>query len=214
MTTNNYQNHQSVLARLRSVVPKRAVSFKEAIRVAEIQASKLLDVLGHDEPDEVPLELITSLPRIRIVADQELPNSGASYWNGQEWIIAVNPDDSRVRQRLTAFHEYKHIVDHGYSHLLYTGSQSADANRQAEQVADYFAGCVLASRRMLKRAWGEGIQRPDRLARLFGISEVAVRVRLEQIGLTERRERCAPTRNHKIQSFQSYRPTYKTGSAT
>jgi Zn-dependent peptidase ImmA (M78 family) len=211
MTTNNYQNHQSVLARLRSVVPKRAVSFKEAIRVAEIQASKLLDVLGQDEPDEVPLELITSLPRIRIVADQELPNSGASYWNGQEWIIAVNPDDSRVRQRLTIFHEYKHIVDHGYSHLLYTGSRSADANRQAEQVADYFAGCVLASRRMLKRAWGEGVQRPDRLARLFGISEVAVRVRLDQVGLTDRGERCDPTRRHEVRSFQSYRP-YQTGA--
>jgi Zn-dependent peptidase ImmA (M78 family) len=192
-------------------VPKRAVSFKEAIRVAEIQASKLLDVLGQDEPDEVPLELITSLPRIRIVADQELPNSGASYWNGQEWIIAVNPDDSRVRQRLTIFHEYKHIVDHGYSHLLYTGSRSADANRQAEQVADYFAGCVLASRRMLKRAWGEGVQRPDRLARLFGISEVAVRVRLDQVGLTDRGERCDPTRRHEVRSFQSYRP-YQTGA--
>lgn len=193
MTTNtNRQAHKSVLASLRSVVPARQATFREALRVAEIQASKLLDVLGHESPEEVPLELITSLPRIRIVTDQALPNSGASYWNGQDWIIAINPDDSRVRQRLTIFHEYKHIVDHGFRHLLYTGSRAADADRQAEQVADYFAGCVLASRRMLKRAWGEGIQQPARLARLFGMSETAVRVRLQQIGLVDTRERCAP----------------------
>lgn len=213
-STTHTINHHSVLASLRLVVPRRPVTFREAIRVAEIQASKLLAVLGQTEPDEVPLELITSLPRIRIVADHDLPHSGASYWNGQEWIIAIHPGDSRVRQRLTIFHEYKHIVDHGYRHLLHAGSRAADAERQAEQVADYFAGCVLASRRMLKRAWGEGIQRPAQLARLFGVSETAVRVRLEQIGLVEQRDRCAPLQNRRTRPFQQYRPTDSTGVPT
>lgn len=213
MTPISNPSTHSVLATLRSVVPRRAVSFGDALRVAEIQASKLLAVLDQLEPDEVPLELVTSLPRIRIVRDDRLPESGTSFWNGQEWIIAVHPDDSRVRQRLTIFHEYKHIVDHGYQHLLYTGSHNADAARQAEQVADYFAGCVLASRRMLKRAWGEGIQQPARLAQLFGMSEVAVRVRLEQIGLTESRARCRSTYSDKLTTPRPFRLNYSSGAA-
>jgi Zn-dependent peptidase ImmA (M78 family) len=174
---------RSVLADLRSVIPRRAVAQHEALRIAELQANKLLDTLGQNDPDEVPVELIASLPRIRIVLDRALPKSGSSYWNGQEWVIAVNPADSLMRQRFTIFHEYKHIVDHGFAQQLYRGRPTSTAATQAEQAADYFAGCVLASRRMLKRAWGEGIQRPAALAQLFGISELAVHVRLRQVGL-------------------------------
>ena len=94
---NKNHNTPSVLANLRSVVPTRPLNHDDAKRVAELQANKLLDVLGLTEPyGEVPIELIASLPRIRIVHDASLPKSGATYWDGQSWIIAVNPADAML----------------------------------------------------------------------------------------------------------------------
>jgi Zn-dependent peptidase ImmA (M78 family) len=52
---------------------------------------------------------------------------------------------------------------------LYAGSRSHSAARQAEQAADYFAGCVLMPRRSLKAAWGRGIQTPAALGNLFDV---------------------------------------------
>ncbi|WP_373864646.1 ImmA/IrrE family metallo-endopeptidase, partial [Nocardia vaccinii] len=36
-----------------------------------------------------------------------------------------------------------------------------------------------------KRAWGQGIQKVTDLARLFGVSEIAIEVRLRQTGLRD-----------------------------
>ena len=71
-------------------------------------------------------------------------------------------------------------MDHPNRRRLYHGPR---ADQQAEQVADYFAGCLLVPRPLLKRAWGNGIQRQDELARAFNVSEQAIRVRLRQTGL-------------------------------
>ena len=176
----------SVLASLRTVIPDRAsITFAEALRIAELQANKLLErhqITGYP----VPAELITELPKIAIRYGSGLV-SGASYWDKYEqlWIIQLSRADSWQRRRFTVAHEYKHIIDHGRQNLLYRGTHRTAAAIQAEQAADYFAGCLLVPRRMLKRAWGRGIQRTAELARLFQVSEQAIGVRLRQCGLID-----------------------------
>lgn len=102
-------------------------------------------------------------------------------------------------------HEFKHIIDHGRAAWLYTGDRKHTATEQAELVADYFAGCVLLPKRLLKRAWGDGFQRPSVLARHFRVSVAAVEVRLAQTGLRVARDRCArPVRS--LHGRQSFRP--------
>jgi Zn-dependent peptidase ImmA (M78 family) len=162
--------------------PARPLRFAEALRIAELQATRLLALTGV-ETMPVPSEVVSELPRVR-VAWRELPTSGLSYWNGQVWVIALNRSEPSTRQRFTLFHEYKHIIDHGRADELYRSEE------QAEQAADYFAGCVLMSRLQLKRAWTQGLQRPSVLARHFRVSERAVNVRLAQVGLSEPVDRC------------------------
>ena len=55
----------SVLAQLRTLVPQRDLSPSEALRIAELQANRLLQ---HFQiiSDRVPEEIVTELPRIRI----------------------------------------------------------------------------------------------------------------------------------------------------
>jgi Zn-dependent peptidase ImmA (M78 family) len=142
-------------------------------------------------------EVVTELPRI---GDQrrDLPTSGLSYWNGRLWIIALNRAEPWTRQRFTLFHEYKHIIDHGRADHLYRSQSGYSAEQRAEQAADYFAGCVLMPKRLLKRAWARGVQRPALLADHFNVSTPAVTVRLAQVGLTDNSsQRCAPRRYHR-----------------
>ncbi|SHH31077.1 protein of unknown function [Jatrophihabitans endophyticus] len=178
----NLDESRSVLGSLRALFPERRVRFFEALRIAELQATRLHQVLAI-EGDAVPSEAVSELPRIE-VQYRDIPTSGMSYWNGTTWIIAINRWEPRTRQRFTLFHEFKHIVDHGRAKQLYA------TDEQAEQAADFFAGCALMSRGALKRAWAGLIQQPAVLARLFDVSPRAITVRLAQIGLTDSGERC------------------------
>lgn len=200
--STNITEGRSVLASLRSLVPDRTMRFHEALRIAELQATRLRDLT--DAGDEaMPESILADLPRIRIVRRQ-LPTSGLSYWDGRSWVIAVNRDEPEARQRFTLFHEYKHIIDHGRSDRLYGGTRACLPAQQAEQVADYFAGCVLMPKRFVKRAWGNLIQTPTAIGELFDVSARAAEVRLAQLGLTRDRDRCArPVRSsHAAQHFR------------
>jgi Zn-dependent peptidase ImmA (M78 family) len=201
---------RSVLASLRACIPLRDTTFTEGLRIAELQAARLRELIGI-ESDEMPEGAIAELPRIHITR-RRLPTSGLSYWDGVQWIIAVNESEPETRQRFTLFHEYKHIVDHGSADRLYHGGRSGDAERQAEQAADYFAGCVLMPKRLVKRAWGNGTQAPDRLALLFEVSPRAVEVRLAQLGLNEPADRCSGPKNRR--SASSPRGRYYRSNST
>ena len=174
----------SILRSLRGLSPVRECGYDESLMIAERQAGRLGELVAALDPgsDGIDLPHIQALPRIRVVFEP-LPISGMSHWNGREWVIAIAGGDSLARQRFTLLHEFKHIIDHGQIHLLYTGDNRHSAAEQAERAADYFAGCALVPRAALKRAWGNGMQRVPHLAEHFGVSEAAMRVRLSQTGL-------------------------------
>lgn len=199
----------SILRSLRQLTPHRACSFTETLNLAERQAAKLNQLLAASHPSfqltGITENHITGLPRIRIVREQ-LPVSGMSHWNGQEWIICLNRDDPEVRQRFTLLHEFKHIIDHGNTHWLYTTQNpkafarrwgcppQLTAHEQAERAADYFAGCALVPRTALKQAWAAGLQTPTVLADHFAVSEAAIRVRIDQTGIARLDPEPSPAR--------------------
>ncbi len=188
----------SVLKSLRGLIPLRDCTHDETLQIAERQASRLLDLLAPSNirGGGIQLHHMEALPRLRIVFEP-LPVSGMSHWNGYEWIISIAEGDSPARQRFTLLHEFKHIIDHGHTHRLYTGGDrrgSLTSAEQAESAADYFAGCALVPRRALKSAWGNGMQRASDLAEHFGVSLAAIEVRLDQTGLARERDPEPPQR--------------------
>ncbi len=203
----------SILKSLRDVTPHRDVTFDEALKVAELQATKLGQLIDCNEG--IREHDIAELPRIA-VNYENLVVSGMSHWNGHIWIITLAKYDSLARQRFTLLHEFKHIIDHRQSSRLYTGDRNRNPAQQAEAAADYFAGCALVPKRQLKSAWGNGIQRIWDLAAHFGVSQPAIRVRLAQTGLDTvvdwpPEARCArpiSTPRSQPQQFQIRRPTY------
>lgn len=218
----------SALTSLRSLIPSRVCEPDETLRIAEAQATRLVQMLG--DSDNLTVTTLVGLPRLQVVYDT-LPVSGTSHWNGTTWVICLNHSDSPERQRFTLLHEFKHIIDHGHTTRLYrdvrSGRRILTAHQQAERAADYFAGCALIPKQALKAAWGNGIQRTDTLAQHFGVSRQAMDVRLDQTGLSRevdpdpdsntdqannRRERCArpvTTPTWQAQRFRTMTPTFR-----
>ena len=87
--------------------------------------------------------------------------------------------------------EFKHILDHTTKQFLYYDRSFQSAEQQAERVADYFAACLLMPKRIVKSLWFQGPQQTEHLVERLQVSPAAVRYRLDQLGLTERRTRCA-----------------------
>ncbi len=194
---NNTPHNPSTLARLRTCIPQHdQIPWSSALRIAELHANRLLELSGVTT-GPTPVEIITTLPKIS-VRYVEQPVAGASFWDSRRrvWAIHVNRYDSRVRKRFTIAHEYKHIIDHGATDRLYPDARRADDQREA--AADYFAACLLMPRRLVKQAWGRGIQRIPDLAAHFQVSEQAMKYRVDQLRLAdhdhERVRRCVPPR--------------------
>jgi Zn-dependent peptidase ImmA (M78 family) len=184
MINYQHQPRRSVLATLRGLIPAQASSFSQALRLAELQAARFLELQDITEAP-VSEEAVLSLPRIRLRYHQLAAASGMTYWNGEAWVIGINSTEPMTRQRFTILHEYKHIVDHGSIDHLYSGDRRRNADRQAELAADYFAGCVLMPTKLIKRAWFGGMQQVSDLAQLFDVSSRAIEVRLDQLGLRD-----------------------------
>ena len=181
---------RGVLAELRDFVPIRPLTRTEAYRIAEMQATRFLRMVGADTPP-VREEVISELPRIHVQRFSPLPVSGATQWSHGRWMILLNGAEPVVRQRFSLAHEFKHILDHRFIDILYQRIPDAERHEFIEGVCDYFAGCLLVPRAWLKRAWGDGIQQPAALAARFGVSQQAIQVRLSQVGLGERPARCS-----------------------
>ena len=77
---------------LRALVPNRPLTPGETLRIAELQANHLLRHF-QIETSRGPEEIVTELPRIRVIREDALPVSGAAHWNGRYWIITLSADE-------------------------------------------------------------------------------------------------------------------------
>lgn len=178
LPTSRSASHQErgVLAVLRALAPRRLLTQAETEYLAELQANRLLELAGHPQLP-IPNELVTELPRIRVLVDVDLPVSGSAQWVSGRWLVTLNASEPWQRQRFSLAHELKHVLDHPFVDIAYAGDAAA------EHSADVFAACLLMPRREVKRVWGQGMQSLGHLAAYFGVSERAIAVRLQHLEL-------------------------------
>lgn len=198
---------QSVLGMLRALVPNRPLTAGEALRIAELQANHLLRHF-EIETASVPEEIVSELPRLRVIREGTLPVSGAAHWNGRYWVITISADEPVVRQRFSLMHEFKHVLDHTTKQFLYRDRPFQTAAEQAERVADYFAACLLMPKKVVKRLWCQGNQDLPTLAVRLGVSVPALRYRLDDLGLTDRIDRCDYRARRPVAALRAVRSRY------
>lgn len=152
-------------------MPNRPQTTIEAKRIAELQANRLLAECGVAEPG-TPSEIINSFNNLEVSTRADLPTSGYANWFKPTWVIYLNAHEPLVRQRFSLFHELKHVLDHTYIDGCYPATRTTSTEKRAEQIADYFAACVLMPKRFVRSAFFEGQRDVDELAATFGVSGV------------------------------------------
>lgn len=188
--TTKRNNHSrsytsSMVAELRSLIPDRPLRFAEACRIAELQANRLLKLT---ESTGAPLSeaVITEQTRIGAQRVGSLIGSGATAWSRGLWRIRINGAEPMTRQRFTLAHEFKHILDAASEDVIYRHLPHGPArDRHIEAVCDHFAACLLMPKAWVKKAWGEGTQDLGRLAWRFEVSQQAMLIRLQHLGLVD-----------------------------
>lgn len=191
---NNTKRPGSVVAEVRRLMPDRPLTVVEAFSVAERQAARFVLLSGIDAPP-VPDAIISDLPRVKVERVSPLASSGLSQWSVGKWRIMVNGSEPPLRQRFTLAHEFKHVLDHPFIERCYPDVVGQRGHERAEQLCDYFAGCLLMPKAWVTRAYCDArIQEIRLLARRFAVSQMAMRVRLLQLGLIEPEPRCSPYR--------------------
>lgn len=191
---------RGTLATLRDLMPPRALTQLEALRIAELQAARLLAMSGVKQP-AVPSTVITDVPKVVVKRMPLWPASGATQWTKGTWSVVIRGNEPIRRQRFTLAHEFKHIIDYRHIDVAYPPLRSMTSRQRAEAICDYFAGCLLVPRPWLKSAWGKGIQDPRRLADLFEVSQAAIQTRLLQTGLVDQIERCETPQREAPRTF-------------
>lgn len=179
-------NHAHVLptlASLRRLLPRRDITYAEAIMVAEQQANRLAAQWGHRAIQESDILNLTRLDIVRATFGEhptrgDAVHSGASRYHNGRWIIWLDASESETRQRFTICHELKHILDWPHQSSYRNLSQ-----QEIERVCDHFAGCLLMSKSSIYRLWGDGLRTPEALAAVFRVSLAAMKVRLRILRL-------------------------------
>lgn len=184
----------SVIADLRCLTPHRPLTVVEGLRIAELQANRLLSAQGITEPP-VPESVIATLPRVQVERAGWMEDSGCVGWSKGRWVIALNRDESPVRQRFSLMHEAKHLLDAPFGDVLYPAWGGMSTKDRSEQVADHFAACLLMPKQWVRSAFfNEGVSEPRRLAARFDVSQPAMRVRLSSLGMLQGTFRCSVAR--------------------
>lgn len=171
---------RDTISMLRDIVPSRRLTQAEALKLAETQAARLLRIAVITEPP-VADKIITELPGIQVERVAPAEAQAATKWSHGRWVVLLNATLSRGRQRFSLAHEFKHILDHPLVTVLYDSEDDC----VAEQACDYFAACLLMPSRWLRQAWAEDIRDVPTLARRFGVSPQAIKMRLLQIGVIQ-----------------------------
>lgn len=207
----NTINNLSVLASLRELVPQRPLRFAEAVRIAELQAERLL-ASAEITAGPVPSGLITELPRILAVVRPGMPVSGSAHWSNGRWVLCISAGDHPRRRRYSLAHEFHHVVMHPFRDVLFAFEPAGRRPEQFERLADAFAASLLMPKRFVRSVFTSGVQDPYELARQFQVSPAAMRVRLHQLGLFPASPGCGTTWSCRPQSTQTWPRQTRTAS--
>ncbi|GLZ30789.1 hypothetical protein Lesp02_29780 [Lentzea sp. NBRC 105346] len=193
MATTTKKAVNELITSLRSLAPKRAISYGEAIQVARLQAARFRRWAEADQPDINLIWLIEqrAVP-VHFVPAHKLSEESGLTTNavGGKVQVFINQNEPLTRQRFSLLHEFKHVLDFTDGDHLYERLGSGDQKRkelQMELICNHFAAHVLMPTALVKSHWF-ATQNVDLMAGLFNVSPEAMSKRLRDLGLIERPE--------------------------
>jgi hypothetical protein len=183
LTTTSGGTARPLLSELRAVLPDHELNLAELLVLLDQLAGRLRAVTS-TVTDVLPIDVISSQSPFRF-EDTDLPLSGFSFWDSEahQWVIRLNEDESEHMRRFTIFHEFGHILWHGWETKLFPRLAKINRDRLAEHAADIFAGEALMPKSHVTRLYRAGVRDPAALAHHFEVSTSTMRWKLAQMDL-------------------------------
>lgn len=177
-----------ILWEVRQLVPNRSLRPAEDLKVAELQATRLLELLGIARPP-VSLADITIGLDIRVTIDPatSVLVPAEPEWDAAGWHITVAGMNSRHMRAVVA-HQLKHILDDQYGSQLYLPTRLLTTADRRDRAAAYFAGCLLMPRAWVEKSWQDASHMVGAIAKRFDAPEAMVRSRLMALGMVQASE--------------------------
>jgi len=182
----------ALVAELRSLAPKRPLSYGESLQVARLQATRLRRLLDVEKPDMNLIWLVKQRKfPVHFVASFKLGEESGMTTNAVDGKVRmfINEGEPDVRKRFSLLHELKHVLDFDDADLLHKRLGSGDGKRREQQiewVCNEFAAYALMPTALVKQVWYK-TQDVDLAAGMFNVSPEAMSTRLERLGLRDRR---------------------------
>lgn len=177
---------------LRSIAPKRPLSYGESLQVARTQAAHLRSWAKAEDPDidhmwlakqrVIPVEFV---PNHRLMEQASGLTTNAIDNQIRIYLSEYEPE---TRTRFSLFHEFKHVLDFDDADVLHERLGSGNATRQSTQIeliCNEFSAHVLMPFELVKRVWFR-TQDIDLSATFFNVSPEAMSTRLTRLGLIRR----------------------------
>ena len=156
----------------------------ELFQQVEMLAQRYIKMGGIHSPP-VPTVLVGLIDPQRAVEIRTVPLTvyhGAVWHVNGSWIIQLKGSDISAAKRFTLFHEAFHILAHSKTTPVFRKKRGTLEGSFNEMLADYFAASILMPREWVKEKWAE-VHDVNRMAKIFDAPELAMGVRLRQLGL-------------------------------
>ena len=150
----------------------------------DVAAAEVLKNIGWDGTLPIDPAKVAKCYDIDIIKDESLvggTNSGRCVITDEgSKIIIVNPSDSLARQRFTVAHELGHALLHNEG-VHPRSDVRLTKYKRLEAEANKFAAALLMPSEHVVMAFNLG-KNLEELAAIFGVSQTAMRIRLETLG--------------------------------
>ncbi len=182
-----------LIAELRSLIPKRPLTYGESLQLARLQAARFRRWANANEPEINLIGLVKQrLVPVNFVPSYRLNGESGLTTNavGGKVQMFINENEPSVRQRFSLLHEFKHLLDFEAADTLHSKLGRDNKKLQAdmiEWIANEFAAYVLMPTALVKRVWFS-TQDLSLSANLFNVSTEAMATRLEKLGLIGERK--------------------------
>lgn len=150
----------------------------------------LVDGAGTPDLPISPFKLAEAL-EVPVFVSEKLPDSHSGYldWDDEGPFIVINAKHSHTRQRFTCAHELGHYWDviknrRNRDHFD-RDERAALGNNISEVYANRFAAALLMPSDLVKDRFCGGLEDAKTLARIFRVSEQAMKIRLSNLGLVK-----------------------------
>lgn len=155
----------------------------------KLNAEAMLDFASHNNliiNNQLDIDRLISNYNINIRKEPLSPEiSGKLEKEGGQWTILVNSKHNEARQRYTLAHEFAHYCLHRNDHSTFEDTaffRKEENKTMIEYEANQFAAELLMPEKSIKTAISEDILSLKDLAKRFGVSLIAMRNRLIDLG--------------------------------